>query len=300
MRIRGIYPPLITPVHKDGSLDPEGFGKLIGHLVSGGVHGLFIMGSCGEGSMVSPQMRLDAARIARNKNNGRLPLLVGVLEQSTLGVIASIRALEEEGFDTFVVTPPYYLKYPTQGELIRHYEKITESIKGRIVLYNIPQFAGSCLTAETMIRLSQIPSVAGIKDSDPCWENVQNALLKKRENDFPYMVGNEDTCGAGMLLGGDGIVPCLGNIYPGLFAKLYAAAQTNDFQRVIELQAMVTRLRNIMKYAGNWIACIKYMAYRKGLCEPYTMCPIAPVNSEESSRLNDALDAFEAESGYGL
>jgi 4-hydroxy-tetrahydrodipicolinate synthase len=299
MRIRGIYPPLITPIHRDGSLDPEGFGKLIEHVIRGGVHGLFVMGSCGEGSMVSPQMRLDAAIIARDIGNGRLPLLVGILEQSTLGVIASIRMLEEEGFDTFVVTPPYYLKYPSQEELVRHYEKIAQSIKGRIVLYNIPQFAGACLTAETMIHLSQLPSVVGIKDSDPCWENVQNALLKKWESDFPYMVGNEDTCGAGLLLGGDGIVPCLGNIYPGLFADLYAAALRKDLQQVIELQALVTRLRNIMKYAGNWIACIKYMAYRKGLCEMYTMCPIKPVSLEESSRLDASLDMFEAESGYG-
>lgn len=299
MLIRGIYPPLITPIRKDGSLDPEGFGKLIDHVIGGGVHGLFVMGSCGEGSMVSPQMRLDAAMIARDKNNGRLPLLTGVLEQSTLGVIASIRTLEEEGFDTFVVTPPYYLKYPGQEELIRHYERIAGSIKGRIVLYNIPQFAGACLTPETMIRLTHVPGITGIKDSDPCWENVQNALLQKRENDFPYMVGNEDTCGVGLLLGGDGIVPCLGNIYPKLFADLYAAAQIKDLQRVIELQAMVTRLRNIMKFAGNWIACIKYMAFRKGLCEPYTMCPITPVSSAESSRLDAALDAFEAESGYG-
>lgn len=299
MRIHGIYPPLITPIHRDGSLDQEGFEKLIGHVIKGGVHGLFVMGSCGEGSMVSPQMRLDASRIARDKNRGRLPLLVGVLEQSTLGVIASIRMLEEEGFDTFVVTPPYYLKYPAQEELIRHYEKIAQSIKGRIVLYNIPQFAGACMTAETMIRLINMPGIAGIKDSDPCWENVQNALLKKRESDFPYMVGNEDTCGAGLLLGGDGIVPCLGNIYPKLFADMYCAAQEKDLSRVIELQALVTRLRNIMKFAGSWIACIKYMAFRKGLCEPYAMCPIAPVSPEESLRLDAALDAFEAETGYG-
>jgi 2-dehydro-3-deoxy-D-pentonate aldolase len=299
MLIRGIYPPLITPIHRDGSLDPEGFGKLIGHVAEGGVHGLFVMGSCGEGSMVSPQTRLEAARIAREKNNGRLPLLAGVLEQSTQGVIASCRMLEEEGFDTFVITPPYYLKYPSQEELIRHYEMIAESIKGKIVLYNIPQFALSCLTADTMIRLSRVPGIVGIKDSDPCWENVQNALLKKRENDFPYMVGNEDTCGMGLMLGGDGIVPCLGNIYPKLFADMYGAAQNKDLSRVIKIQALVTQLRNIMKYANNWIACIKYMASRKGLCEPYTMCPIAPVSPEESSRLDAALDRFEADSGYG-
>ena len=299
MRIRGIYPPLVTPIAKDGGLDPEGFEKLIGHVVGGGAHGLFIMGSCGEGSMVSPQTRLEAAKIARDINNGRLPLLTGVLEQSTQGVIASCRMLEEEGFDTFVVTPPYYLKYPFQEEMIRHYERIAGSIKGKIVLYNIPQFAGACLTAKTMIRLAGMPGIIGIKDSDPCWENAQNALLKKRESDFPYMAGNEDTCGMALLLGGDGIVPCLGNIYPRLFADMHAEAGNRDINRVIELQALVTRLRNIMKYAGNWIACIKYMASRKGLCKPYTMCPIAPVSREEASGLDAALDRFEAETGYG-
>jgi dihydrodipicolinate synthase/N-acetylneuraminate lyase len=298
LRVEGIYPPLATPVHEDGSLDGDGFGRLIEHAIGGGVHGLFVMGSCGEGSMVPPSKRLEAVKIASEANGGRVPLLAGVLEQSTDGVIDACRILEGAGADGFVVAPPYYLKYASQEELIRHYRKVSDSVDGNIVLYNIPQFVDVRMSAETMIGLSALPNVVGIKDSDPIWENVQDVLIRKRGKDFPYMVGNEDLCGAGLMFGGDGVVPCLANAYPRLFVDMYKAAKARDFEKTIALQVLVSRLRGIMKYAANWIACIKYMASRKGLCGPYTLSPIAPVGVEEKARLDAALISFEEKTGY--
>ena len=103
--------------------------------------------------------------------------------------------------------PPYYLKYETQGEIIRHYEAVHNAIETELVIYNIPQFAGTCIAPKTLVELSNLERVVSIKDSNPNWEAVQNVLLLKRDHGFSYLVGNEDNGAPGMLFGGDGCVP---------------------------------------------------------------------------------------------
>jgi 4-hydroxy-tetrahydrodipicolinate synthase len=287
---------MLTPLKEDGTPDRAGFEALAERAVRGGVHGLFTLGSCGEGHCFSQTMRLEIAAEARRALAGRLPLLVGVLEPSTGRAIEAIRGLMDAGCDSFVVPPPYYLK-SGQGEILRHFEAIART-RCQLVLYNIPQFTGVAMTADTLWQLSQIGNVVAIKDSDPDWQAVKRGLMRTRGTNVSFMLGHEDNCGEGMLLGGDGMVPSLANAYPELFVDLYEAGGAGNIPEVIRLTAKVARLRSIVGPEVNWIGCIKYMAARKGLCGVTQPLPFRPLDAAARARVDAALGAFEGEEGY--
>ena len=296
MPIHGIYPPMLTPLKEDGLPERAGFEALVERAIRGGVHGLFALGSCGEGNCFSQKMRLEIAAEARLAIAGRLPLLIGVLEPSTGRAVEAIRELMDAGHDSFVVPSPYYLK-PGQGEILRHFEAIART-GCQLVLYNIPQFTGAAMTADTYVQLSKIDNVVAIKDSSPDWEAVKRGLMCTQELGVSFMLGNEDVCGEGMLLGGDGIVPSLANVYPELFVELYEAGKAGNLPEVIRLTAKVMRLRAIVAPEVNWIGCIKYMAARKKLCGVAQALPFHPLDAAKQARLDSALGSFEDEEGY--
>ena len=297
MKLEGVITPLITPLEGDGTLDQGALIRLVEHGMRGGIHGVFIAGSCGEGTCISADMRRQAALLARQVAQDNVKVLVGVLEQSTAAVIREIKQLEQDGFDCFVVAPPYYLKYETQGEIIRHYEAVHNAIETELVIYNIPQFAGTCIAPKTLVELSNLERVVSIKDSNPNWEAVQNVLLLKRDHGFSYLVGNEDNGAPGMLFGGDGCVPCLGNIYPKLFVDLYEAAKRGDVELVFELQGVVTELRNILRHATAWISGIKYIASLNGLCDDTPAVPIQPLSCSERAIIGSSIVDFHKKHG---
>ena len=237
-------------------------------------------------------MRRQAA--LRQTGGADVKVLVGVLEQSTAAVIREIKQLEQ--WLTALWLPRITLN-ETQGEIIRHYEAVHNAIETELVIYNIPQFAGTCIAPKTLVELSNLERVVSIKDSNPNWEAVQNVLLLKRDHGFSYLVGNEDNGAPGMLFGGDGCVPCLGNIYPKLFVDLYEAAKRGDVELVFELQGVVTELRNILKHATAWISGIKYIASLNGLCDDTPAVPIQPLSCSERAIIGSSIVDFHKKHG---
>ena len=292
-KLSGIIPPLVTPVHSDGRLDVESLQKLIDNCINEGVNGIFIMGSCGEGSVLGAELRADITREAVKIVAGRVALLVGVLESSTQKVIEEIKRLEPLGAEYFVVTPPFYLPAANQDQIYAHFKDIAASTKKNIVAYNIPCFVNSEILPETQQKICAIENVVGVKDSTGNWDLFQKALMLKKQNDFTLISGDESLASAGMIFGSNGCVPCLGNPYPRMLVDLYEAAQRKDIDGVFALETKLVQTKRTWGCGGYWIAIVKYLCARKGLCQPYTLTPSLDLTDEQKRFIDELLDVEE-------
>jgi dihydrodipicolinate synthase/N-acetylneuraminate lyase len=289
-KLHGVIPPIITPFLEGGALDISSFESVINYGIEKGIHGIFIMGSCGEGSCVTAKQRYSIVKEAQKITANRVPLLTGVIETSTNRIIESIKDLEQIGAEYFVVTPAFYIQSTGQDEIIRHYETICNNINSSIVVYNIPQFNNVNISPETTLKLSRLEKIVAFKDSTPDWASLQETLFLKQKHQFPYFVGNEDLCGPGLLFGGDGCVPSLANAFPDLYVELYNAACNKDINTVYKLQKRVTELRKVFKYGKSWISVLKYICFLRGLSSEITSVPIEPLTCNEKKKINEVLE----------
>lgn len=285
-KLSGVIPPLFTPLNQDGSLDTEGLEKLICHCLDAGVHGIFLLGSCGEGSFVTNEFRKQLLTEANRIIDGRVPVLLGVLENTTSKVIEAIEYVEGEHVDYFVVVAPYYIP-ATQDMIIRHVQEIVQAVHKPLLIYNIPQFTNSVISPETMAALCSIPEVVGCKDTNGDWATIQRELFKSRREDFVMLSGDEELCGAGMLLGTDGCVPGTGNIYPRFFVDLYHAAKEKNVEKVYDMMDRLDQFKEIMRTDDQWIVRNKYLAFKKGLMKEYPAQPLGLLSDERKQKLDE-------------
>ena len=199
----------------------------------GGCEGIFILGSCGEGNIVTPSFRRQITEESVKIVADRVPLLVGVLECSTQKVIEAIHELEVLGAEYFVVTPPYYLAVENQHEISEHYKAIAASTDKNIVVYNIPPYTHCNIEPRTYADLCKIDNIIAVKDSSGDWDHIQKALIIKSEENFNLLCGNENLSGAAVLFGADGCIPGFANSYPKITVDLYKASQAGDIKNYL-------------------------------------------------------------------
>ena len=204
-RYRGIVPPLITPLAGPDSLDREGFGRLIDRLVGGGVSGLFILGTSGEGPSLSHRLQREVVTAGVELAGGRVPVLVGVTDTSGEECVALARHAADAGADSVVLAPPYY--FPAgQTELTRYVERLAARMPLPVVLYNMPSLTKVDFEIETLRRLAGLDAVVGMKDSggDLGYYEALCRLRAERRPDWSVLIGPESKLRAALRLGGDG------------------------------------------------------------------------------------------------
>lgn len=255
--LKGVIPPMITPLTEDDAVDMAGLRRLVAHLLAGGVSGIFVLGSSGEGPWLTPMQGQQVVQGVAKEVNGRVPVLAGILEPSTWRVLDLLDSAKEAGADAVVVTTPYYFETDADTHF-HHFATIARHTDLPVVLYNIPSKTHSHLSVETVARLLNIENIIGIKDSSGDWQQLSGLLsLRQIRHDFRILQGAEGLSGSSALAGVDGLVPGLGNLMPALFVRILAAAHAKDESTVRSLQAQVEAL-GILHSHGHWLACLKY------------------------------------------
>lgn len=282
-RLKGIIPPLVSPLDQELKVDEKALEQMINHCVEGGVSGIFVLGSCGEGSALTNEQKMLIVKKSVEFTKGRIPLLAGVLESSTERALETISAYEKMGAEYFVVTVPYYLGPDGQEEIIRHYQFLAEHTRGKLIAYNIPPYVHCDILPETMRELLKISNLIAVKDSTGDWKLFQRALFLNQGRIFS---GNEDLCGAGMLFGADGCVPCLANIWPQFFCKMYLWANEGNVEKVLQCQEEIEKAKTVFTYAKNWIAVVKYLCNKEGLIQPWTSRSIPDLTVKEKEQID--------------
>ena len=258
LSLSGVIPPMITPLTPTGEVDGAAIRRLVSYLIAGGVSGIFVLGTSGEGPWLAPAQARAVIEAAVEAGAGRVPVLAGVLEPSTVRALEAVAVAEAAGADALVVTSPYYFEVDGAAQ-VRHVEAVAAATSLPLVLYNIPATTHNPLAPETARRLLEVETVVGIKESSGDWALFEQLLaLRAARPGWSVLQGAERSAARAVLAGADGLVPGLGNLAPALFAGLTAAAG-GSHAAALDLQARVDALWHLHTH-GFWLACLKYAA----------------------------------------
>jgi 4-hydroxy-tetrahydrodipicolinate synthase len=285
----GIIPPMITPLNPDFSLDIAYTEKLIEHLIDGGVHGIFILGTTGESASLSPDVKTDLIRLTCKKVGGRVPVLVGITDCSFVQSLDLAAIAHESGASALVAAPPFYINIG-QEELINYYQKLADAVELPLFLYDMPSHTKINIAVDSAVILSSHPNIIGIKDSSGNPENFK-ALCQafKDKPDFKIFVGPEEILAESLEMGGNGGVTGGGNLFPKLYVSLFEAYQSKDLNRVKTLQETILYLsENLYQngtYKSSYLKGLKASLSFEGLCQGNLALPLYPYSEAEQALL---------------
>jgi len=285
-RFHGVVPPTITALDTDENLDRAGMARLVEHQISGGVHGIFVLGTNGEGPCLRDAVRKGVCEVAVETARGRVPVIAGVLQPSTARIIEDVKLLEGTGIEAVVVTTPYYFSGYNDDELVTHYRRIADATDLPILVYNIPQNTKAPVKAAALLKIAEDPRIIGVKDSSGDWTEVQRIILERPREDFVILQGNQQMAAISLVMGADGLVPGFANVHPRLLADLYAAVQRGAIAEAFAIQKQVDaflRIRGRATLHGT-----KVLAAHLDLIEPTVSAPLPRMSPDESRRYLDA------------
>ena len=275
--LRGIIPPLVTPLLYRDTLDTTGLERLIEHVLAGGVHGLFILGTTGEAPSLSYRLRYDLIERVCGLVAGRVPVLVGITDTSFVESINIARKAKDAGAQAAVLAPPYY--FPAgQLELLEYLKHLTAELPLPVFLYNMPSHTKLVFEPETIRAAADFPNVVGIKDSsgNMMYFRRLQALLRDHP-DFSVLMGPEELLAEAVLLGGHGGVSGGANLLPALYVELYNAAHAKDLPRVEELHEKVmelsTSIYHVGRYSSSFLKGLKCALSCVGICSDFLAEP---------------------------
>lgn len=284
---------MITPLNQDGSLDSTSVKKLIEYLIAGGVHGIFILGTTGEFSGLSYQVRRELITQTCARVAGRVPVLVGITDVSLGESIALADYATSFGADAVVAAPPFYNNIDQQ-ELYSYFNQLADGISVPMFLYNMPSHTKLTIEIDTAVKLSSHDRIIGIKDSSAHGVYFQSLCHAFRDQpDFVLMVGPEEMMAETVLMGSHGGVCGGSNLFPELYVSLYEAAVKKDFEEVKKLQAVVMEISNklyqVGGYKSSYMKGLKTAMSLKGLCQAQFASPLYPFSEVEVEDLRERL-----------
>ncbi len=296
--LRGIIPPLVTPLRAQDTLDTQGLERLIEHVIAGGVHGVFILGTTGEGPGLSYRLRRKMIEWTCRQVDGRIPVLVGVTDTSYTESVHLAEYAAQVGASATVLSAPYYFP-ASQEDLASYVEHFVEAISLPTFLYNMPSHTKISFEIDTLRRLIQHRQIIGLKDSSGYMGYLHQAyhVVREREN-FSLLVGPERHLAETVLLGGHGGVAGGANLVPALFVALYEAAASNERAKAEQLQEQVVQLGQGIYYhgskEGSVIKGIKCALGALGICDDYVAEPFSRHLAPDKKKIIQAVHSLEA------
>ncbi len=280
---------MVTLLDEHERVDEKAFREHLNHLIDAGVHGVFVLGTAGEGIPLLDAERGKVIEIAVRETNNRVPVFVGVMDVGTKRMIQNAEIAQELGADAIVATLPCYYTTDNSRQVIEHFTAIAESVDLPVMLYNIPQTVKSIIDLDAVLFLSQVDNIAGIKESQEDWERVQQLLVHFGENDdFAVLVGSEILVCAAMLFGGNGGVLGISNVIPRIAVNLYNAAKRGDIQEAFAWQKKMMSVQQIYSH-GFWLTCQKAAVSLLGYGEFNVTAPLPGLSSEALEGIRQVL-----------
>ncbi|MDR1732489.1 MAG: 4-hydroxy-tetrahydrodipicolinate synthase [Synergistaceae bacterium] len=282
---RGTGTALVTPFTRDG-IDYHNFGRLIDWQIDQKVEFLVVLGTTGEGPVVTTAERREITRFAMERAKSRVPVVMGTGSNSTQHVIETSKEAEKLGADGILVVTPYYNK-PSQEGLFQHFKTVAESVNIPIILYNVPGRTGVNMLPDTVARLADIPNIVAVKEASGNQAQVDDTIRKIRRirSDFLILSGNDDQAFHLVNAGGHGLISVLSNIAPRETSDMVRAALAG---RVVEARELHMKLFPLMKnlFMETNPMPVKYAVSRLGYCENTLRLPLVPASDNCMAQVN--------------
>lgn len=254
----GSIPALVTPF-RDGSFDEQAYRALVEWQIGEGSAGLVPCGTTGEAATQSFEEHFEVVRVCIDQAAGRVPVIAGCGSNDTRTAIKNLTRAKELGADAGLVVPPYYNR-PSQEGIYRHFEALVGACDLPILLYNVPTRTASDISVETMARLCQFPTVAGIKDATGDLARVTQQKAACGDA-FRQLSGNDDLALAFNAMGGVGCISVTANVAPALCAEFQKACVDGDFDAARSLHERLFPLHKAL-FADASPGPVKYALTR--------------------------------------
>ncbi|TNM63320.1 dihydrodipicolinate synthase family protein [Aliirhizobium smilacinae] len=296
-KFKGVVPPVVTPLNADFTVDYPSYTRVLENLIDAGCHGLFVLGSTSEVVFHDAKTRQEIIEHSAKVINGRVPLIVGVIDATTDLVINHARIAKAAGADAVVVTAPYYT-VTSQPEILDHFRFIRDAVDVPLIAYDIPVCVHVKLQRQTSVTLAREGTIIGIKDSSGDDGNFRYVLLDLADRpDVFLMTGSEIVVDNALLMGAHGVVPGIANVDPHGYVRLWDAAQRGDWAAARKEQERLCRLFEIVwvgagRVSGgaSGIGAFKAAMKSLGIIDTALMPrPRAALNDAETARIDEIL-----------
>ena len=291
--VHGVVSPMVTPLKADGTLDAAGTERLVEHILAGGVHGLFLLGTTGEAPDLPYEVRRELVERVCRLVNGRVPVLVGITDTVFSESLKLAEFAKSCGAAALVAAPPYYFA-AGQPELIAYYTKLADQVPLPLYLYNMPSQVKVMIEVKTVVELAKHPNVVGLKDSSGNIGYFNACRYQLRDQkDFAILMGPEEAMGEVVLMGASGGVAGGANIFPKTFVDIYNAAVAKDVDKVRELQERIMRVSSLIYGVGHhnssFVKGVKCALSLMGICSDALAAPREPFNERDRELIRQRL-----------
>ncbi len=289
MNLTGTGVAIVTPFKKDLSVDYNSLGKVIDHIISGGVQYIVTLGTTGETPVLSKEEKKEIIQFTVNHVNQRVPIVVGVGGNDTMSVVKDLKELPLENAAAILSAAPYYNK-PSQEGLYQHYKMITEHAPKPVILYNVPGRTGRNMEPATTLRLArEVGNIIGIKEAG---NNIVQCMeiLKERPEGFLVLSGDDDLVFPQMACGMDGVISVAANAYPKLFSDMIRLCQQQDFKSAKTINDKLMNAYRLM-FAENNPAGVKAFLYEMNLIENQLRLPLVPLSNKYHQEVKDYVNS---------
>lgn len=285
-KFKGLGVAMVTPFNADGSIDYLGLERLTNHLVDGGVNYLVVMGTTGENPTINNEEQQAILQKVKEVNGRRLPIVFGIGGNSTAAVVERLKSENLEGVDGILCVSPYYNK-PSQEGIYQHYKAVSDATPLPVIMYNVPGRTGSLVSAETTLRIAQLPNIVCTKEAsgslDICMDVIRGA-----PEDFGVISGDDNYTMPYIAAGMQGVISVLGNAYPKEFSQMVNYALDGDFKNAKHLHYKLLPLMKAIFMDGN-PGGVKYALNKLGICQNEFRLPVVPVNKTTEKVLDEAM-----------
>jgi dihydrodipicolinate synthase/N-acetylneuraminate lyase len=294
-KMRGVYPPMITPFNKNGDLDILSLEKLVKFL-SQQVQGLFICGSYGSGPMMSLAERKLVAETTVKAAEGKVPIICHTGTTNTRDAIELSLHAKSIGCEAVAAVGPYYFKHKDE-DLISYYTDIIQAV-GKdfpVYIYNNPNFQGYEISNSALSVLKR-NGLHGVKDATFDILNYATYMREFADDTFDVALGTEAMWLSARSLGCEAYIPGLGNAFPELCVKMWKEGMNDDYLECRKTQFLINEMRQLMYLAGSTQKAVYCMASIRGIIDAYPRLPFVSNSEEEKEKLQAALakiGAFE-------
>lgn len=271
---KGTGVALVTPFHKDGTIDFDGLTKLVQLQINGGTDFLVVQGTTGESPVLNQEEKMKVLNHVIEINQGQLPVVYGLGGNNTADVCAKI-ALLPKGVDGLLSVSPYYNK-PLQAGIIEHYKMIAKRTELPIILYNVPGRTGSNVSATTTLALAEIPNIVAMKEASGDLDQIME-ILKNKPKDFTVLSGDDAITMPLIAMGVGGVISVVANALPERFSSMVNRSLNNEMYHAKKEHFELFDIIRLLFAEGNPGGIKEALVYRK-ICENHMRLPLVPVS----------------------
>jgi 4-hydroxy-tetrahydrodipicolinate synthase len=287
-KFKGTGVAIVTPFKNDSSIDFAALGRVINHVINGGVNYIVAIGTTGESVTLSKEEKKAIVSYVVETVDNRVPIVYGIGGNNTQEVINAIRHADLEGIDGILSVAPYYNK-PSQRGLFQHFKEIATCSPIPVIIYNVPGRTSCNITADTCLELAHsCDNIVAVKEASADMTQIMKIIKGKPEN-FGVISGDDMMTIPVIAGGGSGVISVLANAFPSQCTELVSQALKNNFKAAREIQFRFLEMTELLFADGN-PAGVKDMLSMMNLCHNYVRLPLVPVSRNVHIRIQKAMD----------